>query len=271
VLTSMRSTLSRSNLARQAYSRVRAFRDRREAMSLFVNSGDYLQALRRKSNGEVTLQTQDGLQIAIRQNLWDAEIVREVFFEQPYTRHLDLPREPVVADVGGYIGDFTLYAMKYLGARRVVVYEPTEENFSLLHRNIALNGFEGRVTAVPSAVGPSGEIVLNVESRDAGETHASSHLYADAERRRIASVSLAELLDAHELDTVDLLKVDCEGGEYEIFPQTPDRVFDRIRNIAFEWHEVPGYAPLLDAVRAKLESVGYRLRRDGYVISCCRS
>ena len=98
---------------------------------------------------------------------------------------------------------------------------------------MALTGTNGR-----QGVGRSGEIVLNVQALDAGEMHVSSYWYPDAEPRSIPSVSLEELLDAHELDVVDLLKVDCEGGEYDIFPEAPDRALDCIRNIATEWHEV---------------------------------
>jgi len=271
VLATIKSTLSRSEPVRQAYARARSLHDRREASRLFENVEDYLQSLHRKADGRVILRTHDGLQIAIRQNLWDAEIVREIFFKQPYTRRLDLPARPVVVDIGGYIGDFALYAVKYLDARRVVVYEPTQENYAVLRHNIELNGYGDRITAIDQAVGRAGEVVLNVQKLDAGEMHVSSYWYPEAEHRHIACVSLDELLDTHQLDVVDLLKVDCEGGEYDIFPDAPDAAFDRIRNIALEWHEVPGYEAKLERVTNRLVSAGYALSQDRHIISAWRA
>lgn len=271
MLASIKSTVSRSEFARQAYVRVRRLQDRRQGARLFENVEDYLEALQRKADDGVILRTHDGLQIAIRRNLWDAEIVREIFFTHPYTRRLNLPAQPVVVDIGGYIGDFALYAAKYLDARRVVVYEPTQENFAVLVHNIELNGYDDRITAVDQAVGLAGELVLNVQTLAAGEMHVSPYWYPEAEQRRIASVGLDELLDTHQLDVVDLLKVDCEGGEYDIFQDAPDAAFDRIRNVALEWHEVDGYRAKLKRVTNRLESAGFTLRKDRHIISAWRA
>jgi hypothetical protein len=53
------------------------------------------------------------------------------------------------------------------------------------------------------------------------------------------------LLDVVQLESVDLLKVDCEGGEYELFATAPDAVFERIGDIALEYHAIKGYEACL--------------------------
>jgi FkbM family methyltransferase len=267
---SIKRRLQKLPFAQYAYGRARSLLGRREAASVFENAGDYARALYRKDDEGVVLCTHDGFEIAIRQNLWDAEIVREIFFEQPYTRNLRLPPDPVVVDVGGYIGDFALYAVKYLGAEHVVAYEPTHENFAMLEHNVAINGYGDRITAVNEAVGDSDEIVLNVEKLDGDEVHVSPYWYPEAEHRTLPSVTLEELFDAHGLDSVDLLKVDCEGGEYDIFPSTPAAILDRVGNIAFEYHEIDGYEPKLEQVLNQLSSAGFRLREEGKIVSASR-
>jgi len=42
------------------------------------------------------------------------------------------------------------------------------------------------------------------------------------------------------VETADLLKIDCEGGEYEILESTPAEVLSRIRNIVFEYRQIDG-------------------------------
>jgi FkbM family methyltransferase len=270
MIASIKSGMMKSPVVRGAYTRVRSLQARREGAKLFENAEEYSRAFYRKAEHDVVLRTHDGLNLAIRRNLWDAEIVREIFLEQPYTRNVTLPPNPVIVDIGGYIGDFALYAVKYLDAARVVTYEPTRENFAMLMHNIELNGYADRITAVRKAVGDSGEMQLNVQKLDGGEIHVSSRWYPDAERRTVPSVSLAELLDAHRLGSVDLLKVDCEGGEYDIFPNAPDAVLDRITNIAFEYHLIEGYESKLDSVMSRLASAGYTLRKDKHIVAASR-
>jgi len=269
-LAGVKRALYRSPAVRYLYARARSPLDRREGDRLFTNGRDYVRALYRKDEDPTVLHTRDGLDIAIRQNRWDAEIVREIFFRRPYTRRTSVGASPVVVDIGGYIGDFTLYAVRYLGAARVVVCEPTLENFDVLRRNVTLNGYEDRVTALNVAVGAPGELTLFVQTDAAGEIHASSQWYRDQPPRTVPSVPLAELLDTHGVERIDLLKVDCEGGEYAILADAPDDVLERTENVVFEYHEVDGFQPMLTKIVDRLTAAGFTLHRDGHIISATR-
>ena len=261
--------------AGQLYKKLRGWRDtaqaKREAEYLFENPEVYWRALTEKGNGTVELRARGGLAITIRRNIWDARIIREIYFDKPYVRYFKLPKNPVVVDVGGYIGDFTLYAAKYLRARKVIVYEPTKENFELLSRNVGNNSFEGDVVAVNKAVGVDPEIRLNVEISGNDEIHVSSYWYQKSEQRVVPCVTLAELMETHGLDSVDLLKVDCEGGEYDIFPALEDATLGKIRNIVFEYHQVDGFEERLRHVLDRLKSAGYALRIDGLIAYAYRA
>jgi hypothetical protein len=70
-------------------------------------------------------------------------------------------------------------------------------------------------------------------------------------------VSFDELMD--ELTDVSLVKLDCEGSEYEIVLHSSPRAWERVRRVVIEYHAVPGRDPL-DVVE-RLESLGLRLVR----------
>ena len=70
---------------------------------------------------------------------------------------------------------------------------------------------------------------------------------------------------------VDLLKIDCEGGEYTILLTTPIEVFSRIRNIVFEYHEIDGFQAKLVAVKQRLCDIGYSLKTHGSLIFASRT
>jgi hypothetical protein len=75
----------------------------------------------------------------------------------------------------------------------------------------------------------------------------------------VAGISLGQLLRDHGVESVDLLKIDCEGGEYLILESTPADVLSRIRNIVFEYHDIQGGW-------AKLKTAKERLCREGYAL-----
>ena len=270
MMTAIRNALKKVPLARYAYAKVRGLHDRHEGAKVFINPELYVRALYRKGNGTAVLRTHDGLSIAIRQNLWDARIVREMFFDKPYIRRVALRPQPVVVDIGGYIGDFSIYAVRYLGAARVIVYEPTAENFELLKRNVQINGYADRISAVNKAVSGADEVTLNVQLEENDEVHVSAYWYRGAQQRKLPSVTLERLFETHQLDRVDLLKIDCEGGEYDIFPAIPDRLFKRIENIVFEYHRIEGFETKLDRILGQLRSAGYTLHKDAGIVSACR-
>ncbi|SEN70551.1 methyltransferase, FkbM family [Chitinophaga rupis] len=237
---------------------------------LFKNYSQYRQALNSRGNERIILHTRGGLKISIRQNIWDARIVREIFIEKPYLRYCVLPEKPVIVDIGGYIGDFSIYCAKYLNPARVIVYEPTIENYEVLCENIALNHFEHVIEPINKAAGRSGELVLNVQSLDNGEMHVSSYWYEGCERRSVQSISLEELYQAHHLHQLDLLKIDCEGGEYDLLPEVSDALLSITRNIVFEFHEVSEYERKLDVIRKRLRAAGFVLYQHGIIISACK-
>jgi hypothetical protein len=70
-------------------------------------------------------------------------------------------------------------------------------------------------------------------------------------------VSFDELMD--EFTDVSLVKLDCEGSEYEIVLHSSPRAWERVRRVVIEYHAVPGRDPL-DVVE-RLESLGLRLVR----------
>jgi len=239
---------------------------RRQAESCFVNASDFRAALQADDGALAELRTKDGLSITIRRNRTDAGILAEVFVEKSYLEGLSLPARPVIVDIGGYIGDFALYAAKHLDARKVVVCEPSPRNWDLLEKNVAANHLQDRIVAVNKAVTDGQPVRMNIDASDRGQARVSAYGNAKDEGRLVPGVSLADLVNEYSLEVIDLLKIDCEGGEYTILLGAPLELFARIRNIVFECHEIEGFEAQLKAVKERLSNAGYRLRTRGCLV-----
>jgi FkbM family methyltransferase len=262
--TTIRKVLTANSLSRKLYFAARqAYRIHQTgkiAGRCFLNPDEFKNALgSHGGTGEVDLRTVDGLTITIRKNYGDAMTLAEILLDDFYVRDLNLPHDPVVIDVGGFIGDFSLYAVKRLNASRVIVCEPSPRNWVLLLKNIANNGYEGRIEPVNKAVTDGRDVMMNIDAPAESQCEVSAYAPSEQPLSAVPGISLDQLLRDHAVENVDLLKIDCEGGEFAILESTPAEVFSRIRNIVFEYHQI-------DGVWAKLESAKQRLRREGYAL-----
>lgn len=77
---------------------------------------------------------------------------------------------------------------------------------------------------------------------------------------RPANVSVPQLMAAHKIDHIGLVKMDIEGGEFAVLATGEDLLWlDRVRQIALEVHPAFGDAPtLIERLREKVFSVDLR-------------
>ena len=79
------------------------------------------------------------------------------------------------------------------------------------------------------------------------------------------SLTLDQPVANHYLDRIDLLKVDCEGGEYELFRHASDDALARVDRVTLEWHMVgPETDELLYELRQRLDAAGFKLRANDW-------
>jgi FkbM family methyltransferase len=271
----IRRILTSTPVSAKIYYKVRqAYRMRgisRRAERIFENVGEFRKALHAQGVREpVDLRTKDGLTITIRQNFGDAMTVAEIFTDNSYISGITLPPSPVVIDIGGFVGDFALYAVKHLNASRVIVCEPSPKNWKLLLRNIANNNYEDRIVPVNKAVTDGGDVMMNLDAPDEAQCMVSAHYHSEQPLSTVPGISLSQLMLDNGIDTLDLLKIDCEGGEYAILASTPSDVFQRIRTIVFEYHAIDDWAAKLEQAKRRLRDEGYFLRTHHGLVSARR-
>jgi FkbM family methyltransferase len=143
-----------------------------------------------------------------------------------------------IVDIGANVGVFSVLVAAANPQARIIAIEPGRTNCAFLSRNILTNGLSN-VAIVPSACGgKKGEGTLY--GREEGVHYSLfnrnwrgsqfSRLY------EIGIVTLQDVFDQFEVSTCDLLKIDCEGAEYDIlFGSSPDTL-RIIKRISMEYH-----------------------------------
>lgn len=168
-----------------------------------------------------------------------------MFYETWSKKDYDIPgftltTNMTVVDVGANQGFFSLYATSK-GAT-VYAFEPCRGNFEILKRNVAKNYMEERVKLFNAAVtGKNGEVSLFVGLNAAGDILSESVSTAmwneGSQTRSVESRTLDSVFQDLHIARCDLLKMDCEGAEYEILQSMSQDCFRKIARIAMECHE----------------------------------
>jgi len=122
----------------------------------------------------------------------------------------DLAPDSVVLDVGGFMGQWASDIVAMYGCR-VHVFEPVPAFAARIEQRFARNPL---VTIHRYGLGGVANVVPLAVSGD-----ASSHVRTEQLGRAVISVRLrtpAEVLDELNIATVDLLKLNIEGAEYDL-------------------------------------------------------
>jgi FkbM family methyltransferase len=176
---------------------------------------------------KVTLR--NGMVIHLSGHPHDIVTVFLIFVRRDYGM---VPNSSTVIDIGANIGVYALYAA-FCGARSVKAYEPNSEAYTCLQRNIRENRLEGVIAPFQFAVtGQAGNTVRFPKASSA----YNQILAADTseEYESVGTVDLSTIMN--DIDRVDVLKMDCEGSEWEILQAADRNLLEAIRAIRMEYH-----------------------------------
>jgi FkbM family methyltransferase len=165
-------------------------------------------------------------------------VVREIYQPPGDYNLTDLPERPhVIVDVGANIGLAARFFRNRYPTAKIVAYEPDPASFHMAQRNVRnLTHLSLRNIAVGAS---SKRLRLYRVAGESWGTSAFVPNQAVAETFEASAVTLDSIIE--ELGTIDILKIDIEGAEYEVLQAC--RQLDRINCIVGEFHPVPSVTP----------------------------
>lgn len=141
-----------------------------------------------------------------------------------------------VVDVGANIGAFSLWAER-LGAD-VTAIEPEPKTYASLVANVAGR----RVTPVQAALvgeaAPAARLYLS-GVRSTRHTLLAKEIESGAPLREFIEVPTVTVADVVG-EGCDLLKLDCEGAEFEALLRADDETLRRAQRLVVEYHRIGG-------------------------------
>jgi FkbM family methyltransferase len=150
-----------------------------------------------------------------------------------------------ILDICGNVGFFSIAARSHYPRATIHTYEPNPRIMPILLSNTAELG----IRVYSEAVGADCGCVSMVD--EGGSNVASTQLTSDGNIPQIDLDTAIERIGG----TVDLLKLDCEGAEWDMF-RSPNP-WRHIRNIRMEYHLIHGET--IEDVEQVLNSLGFEV------------
>ena len=118
-------------------------------------------------------------------------------------------------DIGANIGLFSITASAIVGDNgKVLSFEPFATNYNAFLNNINLNKIKN-ITAIQKAVAEKEqELNLFYDSTESNLGMVSSYASSHTIQQQIKAVSLDNFLPTININAIDIIKIDIEGGEY---------------------------------------------------------
>jgi FkbM family methyltransferase len=156
----------------------------------------------------------------------------EVFQDKCYEL-FDVKNELVV-DIGAFIGDSAIY-FAGKGAKKIVAYEPNPHIFEIAKKNVQLNNLTNKIQVRQKAVSNKFG-VRNFMFNTVYPSGSSMHFKLEnIVKFQVNTVPFSSI--TQELGHIGLLKLDCEGAEYEILPAAyKEGALSNVDKIVMEVH-----------------------------------
>jgi FkbM family methyltransferase len=182
--------------------------------------------------------------VFLRPNTTDMSTYRQNLVAHEYD--FDLPFEPrTILDAGANIGMASLYFANRYPSAKIIAIEPEPSNFRMLEKNVATYP---RIHAIRAALWPSeGEVSVAAPSaRNGSYGHWG---FTVSEGAGVQAITVPAILQRFDVDTIDLLKIDIEGAELELFSGACEWL-KHVRCVMIETHDQfrPGCAQTVHSV-----------------------
>ncbi len=222
-----------------------------------------------KRNNEVIVDLDD-FKYNLRLAGSDFEVFNQVILEDElkfvikYTSQLKNNALQII-DCGANIGLTTLAIKKSFPRAKIISIEPESSNYIQLCKNISDNNLSDVVAIEAGVWYEKTTLVPDLEFRDRSNWAFALKESEDSEAKGIPVDSLLNIAMTAGWSYVDLLKIDIEGSEFEIFRNVDkwQAILDTVKIISIEVHQEKGSAAEIEEILLKN---GFQLMHSGELL-----
>jgi len=189
-------------------------------------------------------------------------LFQEIFLSKDYLFECS-NRSPRIVDCGSNIGVSILYFKRIFPNSEIIGIEPNPVVFRLLERNIRENKIEG-ITLLNYCLSDH-EGIENFFVEQGGTNNLAGSIFKSRGNRFEVEVKAKRLSSIIKQERFDLIKIDVEGAERQIFSDlSENKLLNCSDKFLIEYHHHPEMKNILPSLLDEFETNGYKynLRAD---------
>ncbi len=197
-----------------------------------VNKIGFIKTILNGCYGQLVMK--DGLKINIR-SLVGLKFFNSIFFNKIYGNMED-DKSIIVFDIGANQGYYSMYVLANNRQSFVYSFEPTKKSYLSIKENLAINSLENRCMVIQKGVGGyTRNCYIRTEGRDVDYALCDD---INENLDKVECLGINETIEMFRLSTIDVLKMNCEGFEYEILENISVENLKKIKSIRMEYHNI---------------------------------
>ncbi|HUC79698.1 MAG TPA: FkbM family methyltransferase [Flavisolibacter sp.] len=170
--------------------------------------------------------------VFLRKNSTDIHVFNQVFYRNEYD--IDFRSDPkVIIDCGANIGMTSVYFANKFPNAKIIAIEPERANFEMLLKN---TGKYENVECLNCGIWNKS---TNLEVIDRGEG-AWAFIVKEVDQETASSikaVSVDKVMQMFNIENIDVLKIDIEGSEKEVFEEGSEKWLPNVKTMVLELHD----------------------------------
>ena len=169
--------------------------------------------------------------------------INEIINNDEYKLFKFANKNGIFIDIGGNHGLVTIILAIQNPDATIYVLEPHPDLIEIIKNNIEINNIKN-VIVINKALGDGNNVKLHMSNKWSGatsilveDTNKFSKNYNGYKEIEVKTISFDNLLKKNKINEIELLKIDCEGGEYYLYDSI---LFKKncVKNITGEFHNL---------------------------------
>lgn len=198
------------------------------------------------------------LRNGVKYRLWsyDVHTINHIWNYDVYRKNI-IKKGNIIFDIGANVGLYSVLSSRLVGDfGKVFSFEPSPDSFQLLKENIKLNNLKNVIAINKGVSNRKHTKKLFVYPADPKQ----NSFFKKSKMKnfiKVNCITLKEIIEKNKIKSIDVLKMDCEGAEYEILFSSSDNVIKKIKRVVMEVHNEKGHS--INDLKIFLEKKGFKV------------
>jgi len=169
-------------------------------------------------------------------------------FKKYYNYNINIKENDIVIDIGAHIGTFSVYLAQLFLKSKIFIVEADDLNYNLIKKSVKANKLNNVKISNKAAYCKSNEKITFSKGLASTTGSIESIDFFKKSKKALTSevetISLIDIFKNNNIEKCKILKIDCEGCEYDLLKNTEAlNLLSKVEYLFIELHKTKNKEP----------------------------